>query len=457
MYTLGYLTLINIVPNLIIYFFQDRLLQTLVPKRKRNPSRFIWYTLLCCVTYFAVSWITLHDIQTRHYLMFTPLFMLVVQGSAIVLILIQHIYFSELPRRVIFFIGMLVAMGTNFLTMVISTITQTVMMYTATELYEASFIFRQVGNILDYILMTVILWLFLKFFTKTRLFRVFRKILHSVNLTFAVGIIYFIMDLLLSNYLNQVDRSTNGFYVIYWVASYAILFIFNCYLFWQFRREQRLKETEALILQQNTYVARLEKIQQELRKMHHDYKNVAAGAYAQVAAGDTQAAKHYISEKLLKMDADIQVSIQQLNQLVNLQIMELKSLLMMKIIEAESAGVQLTIEIQGVIQSVDMETSDLLRCIGILVDNAIEAAAAEEKKEVTLLLFKEKELTMVVRNPISDSVDLQKMWQRGFSTKGTDRGLGLSNLKDVLRRYPKIVLETQIQDNQLLQGLHFSK
>lgn len=90
------------------------------------------------------------------------------------------------------------------------------------------------------------------------------------------------------------------------------------------------------------------------------------------------------------------------------------------------------------------------------MDNAIEAAAREKKPQVTIVLLKEQgKLTFIVKNPTSQAVDLQRIWTAGYSTKGQNRGLGLTNLKEITRQYPDVWLETRVEKQEFVQMLTF--
>ena len=144
-----------------------------------------------------------------------------------------------------------------------------------------------------------------------------------------------------------------------------------------------------------------------------------------------------------------------MNQLVLIEIVELKGLVLSKILEAETRGCRLLVEVQTPIKQISMAIPDLLRCVGILLDNAIEAAA--ENSDLTLILLQEKHLTIVVKNSFIDAPDLQKIWQEGYSTKGSDRGLGLSNLRQIVNGYDNILQDTRIEQNQFVQVLVIEK
>jgi two-component system sensor histidine kinase AgrC len=46
------------------------------------------------------------------------------------------------------------------------------------------------------------------------------------------------------------------------------------------------------------------------------------------------------------------------------------------------------------------------------------------------------------------------MFEKGFSTKGENRGVGLNNVKDILaNRYKNVILNTSIEDEMFKQEL----
>ena len=293
--------------------------------------------------------------------------------------------------------------------------------------------------------------------SKTNVYFILRKIFEYPRMALIIALVMTFMNCFIEVFgYGFIGDDFSAVYIGFYTLYYCLVFAVYLFLFREFMREQRLKESEALILQQQSYMNRLEAIQLDLRKIHHDYKNVATGLYAQIENGDLEAAQEFISKKMLKMDQEIQVNVQQMNQLMNIEVIELKTLIMAKIMQAEKLGVLLTVEVMVPIKTIPMEISDMLRCGGILMDNAIEAAAREQRPQVSIVLLKENNrLTFIVKNPISQKVDLQRIWSADYSTKGEKRGLGLVNLKEIIRRYPDIWLETRVEKKEFIQMMNF--
>ena len=194
-----------------------------------------------------------------------------------------------------------------------------------------------------------------------------------------------------------------------------------------------------MLLQQQHYVNLLENTQQKLRTFQHDYKNLVTGLYAQANEGNTETVKEYINSKILNIDRDIQADIRQTNQLPQINNMELKGLLLVKLMESEKVDVAMDLEVFYEVGKISIETSDLVRLMSILFDNAIEAAQNTATRNVSVTILQEDDkTTIIVKNAISDKVDISDIWKTGYSTKGTNRGLGLNSYKKILSNYEDV-------------------
>lgn len=188
--------------------------------------------------------------------------------------------------------------------------------------------------------------------------------------------------------------------------------------------------------------------------IQHDYKNMIVAMYAQVDAGNTEAIKDYIRTKLLNIDVQVQEDIRQINQISQITNMELKGLLLVKILEAKNVEVNIDLEVLYRVDQIAMDIKDLVRCVGILIDNAIEEAKNTPSKNISILILQEKNTTtFVVKNDILNFVDVSRIWENGYSTKGKNHGLGLCNYKRTISGYKNVFIETKIDHHQFIQIL----
>ena len=124
-----------------------------------------------------------------------------------------------------------------------------------------------------------------------------------------------------------------------------------------------------------------------------------------------------------------------------------------------STGIDVFIDIMDEIKDVDVRDIDLCRILGIYLDNAVEAAGETEEKELKFNIIQDNGSTVIVimNSFINKGISISNMEKQGFSTKGEGRGLGLSNVVQVLGQYENVNKVTEIRDNYFIQTLIISE
>jgi len=203
----------------------------------------------------------------------------------------------------------------------------------------------------------------------------------------------------------------------------------------QFDAARKIQAQRDVIAQQRLYEQDLESIRQEVRAFRHDYKNLLAGLSSQ--AGDLEGLRRTLSELDAGFDLRLGRKIQASTQIGNLQIPEVRSLLLTKLAAMGERGTACRLETLYPVTAVDMDTWDFVRCLGILVDNAAEAALDTDQPWVEIvLLSQDGRVHLRVSNSYGNRIDPGQMWREGWSTKGEDRGLGLASYRRILEGYP---------------------
>ena len=198
---------------------------------------------------------------------------------------------------------------------------------------------------------------------------------------------------------------------------------------------RRLEAQQNVIAQQQLYERDLEALRQEVRAFRHDYKNLLAGLSSQ--AGDLEGLRRTLSALDAGFDLRLGRKIQSSTQIGNLQIPEVRSLLLTKLAAMGERGTACRLETLYPVTAVDMDTWDFVRCLGILVDNAAEAALDTDQPWVEIvLLSQDGRVHLRVSNSYGNRIDPGQMWREGWSTKGEDRGLGLASYRRILEGYP---------------------
>ena len=126
---------------------------------------------------------------------------------------------------------------------------------------------------------------------------------------------------------------------------------------------------------------------------------------------------------------------------------------------AGTNGIDLSIEVPDDLHlNVERNPIYLVRIIGILLDNAIEALSNQEGGKLTLAVFEDLgDVHLIIENECQeDPGDLNKLLEAGYSTKGSGRGLGLSNALE-LARESQFQLTTQFANQRFTQHLLIRK
>lgn len=235
-------------------------------------------------------------------------------------------------------------------------------------------------------------------------------------------------------------------------------------LFLNRRSKQLVSEQEKQKYELTQYINSLESVTQNIRKNHHDFSNLlfSLGGYIYQSPINEADLKKYFENVTHTFEEDYHYFLE-VSKLKNLKIPALKTLIFTKIMTATKKKISFDIEIDQTIQQVPIDQLALSRIFGILIDNALEAAEEssdpcvrlaiieDEKHYVFILINSIKE---TAREPFSPSL-LQK---ENFSTKGRDRGLGLSIVQSIIQLYPEyLTLKTTQGRQEFCQTLFLKK
>lgn len=203
------------------------------------------------------------------------------------------------------------------------------------------------------------------------------------------------------------------------------------------------------------YAKMMETQYTEIRKFRHDYKNVLLGLEGIIQSQDWTSLKNFLYQELAQGSQQIQSEASELERLIYIKNPELKNILYSKLSYALSHQIEIHVEVTENIPSIDHHLLDLIRMMGIILDNAIEECQKYQQAKLEVLITPlEAELLIVIANSTEiQAKDLAKINQLGFSSKGENRGLGLVNLKE-LADHAQIELYTSVEHHQFIQELY---
>ena len=110
------------------------------------------------------------------------------------------------------------------------------------------------------------------------------------------------------------------------------------------------------------------------------------------------------------------------------------------------------------LNNLKIDTYSLTRILGILLDNAIEASRECEQKIINLSFqdFNEKQLVIVENTYLSKGISVKKIYEKHFTTKNGNSGLGLWKVKKIISQKKNLNLYTTAGTDFFSQQLEIS-
>ena len=219
-------------------------------------------------------------------------------------------------------------------------------------------------------------------------------------------------------------------------------------------QQKRIEDQNVSLRQQGAYIENLEGLQREVRRFRHDFKNMMSGMYLQAEEGNIEAIQSYIHEMTEDFDLQVGSQIRLMNQLANIRVTEVKGLFLEKMKTMQEEDIHWELEVLKPFEKTRIRSTDLCRCLGILLDNAMEEVQGRKDGRIHIMISSQNGYTTFrVKNTLYTSLDFHKVGTPGYSTKGKDRGIGLDNYKKILGRYEKTLPLTTIQDGYFIQEI----
>ena len=223
----------------------------------------------------------------------------------------------------------------------------------------------------------------------------------------------------------------------------------------RYEKKMELKQKRFEQRQMEQYMNKIQGLYLELKGFRHDFGNIITSLNLAIEEENIEDIKRIQRDVLEECYGQLQKEEYTGFDLGNIRDSALRSILSRGWIYAEEMGVKLTFETEDIIEKVPMRLLDLVRTVGILVNNAIEAAKMSQEKEVQIAVFNMPNgVHLIIKNSISDEpINWNRLYEKGFSTKGDRRGMGLAIVKDLIGEYAAIFLETELINGRFTQSL----
>lgn len=215
------------------------------------------------------------------------------------------------------------------------------------------------------------------------------------------------------------------------------------------QKQEALARQKQLLVKENEqlkeYADYLDQNEDELRRFKHDYQNILLSLKVSAEKGGSQALIAEL-EKYTSSQFD-QKALRKYPDVNHIKIPELKSIAIAKLAKLYNDQIDYSFGCESEISQIPQTNLlDLVRIIGIAFDNAIEASQQLKdrggKGRVEAMYYQEGgDFEFMIRNRIDKSAaDPDQLAQAGYTTKKDHAGLGLANVKELVRRHDEQML-----------------
>lgn len=282
--------------------------------------------------------------------------------------------------------------------------------------------------------------------------------IHSVSMAFLIIVLTIIMGILyiiltIENQAIVANKVHNSIILILFLVVVSLLLLLNAYYQRQRKKEIQFLKDEQMVQLQD-YTKHIEVLYEEINHFKHDYINILTSLEDGVKSQDIQSIKEIYESVIEPTKQTFQTNHFMIARLSNVLIPEIKSLVSAKLLIAEQEGIDIQIEVVEPIENLNMDLINLIRMISIFLDNAIEAAKLTQKPWIKMALIRDdNSVTIIIENSSSESVNIGKISEKGYSSKGMGRGIGLYTVQRLLKKEPNVFIETSSSQQSFSQLL----
>lgn len=247
---------------------------------------------------------------------------------------------------------------------------------------------------------------------------------------------------------------TNNLPLIITFFSFLSLLLYFSISLYSLTRVMKLFATTQKLESAEEYNKTLHILHDSVRGFKHDFDNIVTTIGGYIKTNDMNGLENYYSQ--------LEEDCQKVNNLyiLNPDIINnpgIYNLLTTKYGEAEEKGIKVNLTVLLDLNNLHMKIYEFARILGILLDNAIEAASECDEKVLNIVFrndSKNNRNIILIENTYKDKdVNIDEIFNKGVSGKANHTGLGLWEIRQILKKNNNVNLHTTKNDNYFSQQL----
>ena len=272
----------------------------------------------------------------------------------------------------------------------------------------------------------------------------------SLKTSVIVNLILGIFTMVLESYLLSVYKDSIPFELTL-IIMITLLIYFSISMY-SIVRTNTLEKTKADLENEISYNKTLTLLHDNIRSFKHDFNNIVQSIGGYIALNDMSGLSEYYKNLLEECKITNNLNLLNPESINNPCIY---SLLTNKYHIAMQKNIKMNFSIFTDLSKINYNMYEFSRILGILLDNAIEAAEETDEKmiEVEFTSNNKKQL-FIIRNSCKDSdISITKIFEKGYSTKSRNSGIGLWKVHKILSKNTNLDLFTTVKDHIFSQQL----
>ena len=313
--------------------------------------------------------------------------------------------------------------------------------------------------------LTIALCIYLIIFILTKIINyfkvnidIFENMSSKTKILLCINFLLLIVVLAMQFYLIAFYSYTLPFYISFF-STLGLIAYFAVSMYNLISTSKLAYTTRALENAENT-IHTTKILHDQVRSFKHDFDNIVNSIGGYVVNEDMEGLKRYYNQLL-----------EECNKTNNLYALSpdvinhpaIYHMLATKYYEADQNNVQINLNVFLDLNEIEkrMKIYDFTRILGILLDNAIEAANECDKKIINVTFRKDignDMIAIIIQNTYANKdIDTEEIYQKGISTKENHSGLGLWKVREILMHNNNLNLFTTKNDEFFTQQFEIYK
>lgn len=260
-------------------------------------------------------------------------------------------------------------------------------------------------------------------------------------------LVIFCQFYLLNYYSDNFPLITCLINILCLLAYFVISFV-------SFINISKLETTSMSLEESQLSYKTLELLYDNMRTFKHDFGNILDSFASYIACNDMEGLKKYYNE--------LSIDFSHINNLSSLNPKIIKNhsiyiLLANKYHKADEKGIKIDLKVLFDLNTLQISMYEFTRILGILLDNAIEAASECSEKFINVIFQKDShnpiQYIIISNTYANKNINIEKIFEKNFSTKVGNTGLGLWEIKQILKKNNRLNLNTSVTEKLFTQKL----